>query len=193
MTVKIKRKGTHIEDSDISAFEQRIDINLPADYREFLAENNGGVPEANEFDIPGLNGGSGINEFLSIKEIEATKERLGERFFLNAWPIAHAEGGNYLCLVLGEQVGIYFWDHELEAEEEKLPSWENLFFLSNSFQDFLEMLQKFDPDEVEVPPGSKVVWVDPEFKKQIQRQEKRNKVREIIGGLFDKIKGIIKK
>lgn len=165
MGVRIKRKGPRIADGDISAFEQRFGIRLPEDYREFLQKNSGGVPVSNEFDIPQLDGASSINEFLSITEIEANKEEVGDRFLSNSWPIAYAEGGNYLCLVLGEKAGVYFWDHELEAEEGQLPSWNNMFRVADNFASFWSSLRPFDISNVELKPGQvQSIWVDPDFK-----------------------------
>ncbi len=164
MTVKIK-KGKKIKEKEIINFEQRNDIKLPNDYRNFLLENNGGVPETNEFDIPDINSGSGINEFLSIDELESIKKSLGERLLQNAWAIAYAEGGNYLCIVVGEKEGVYFWDHELEAEEGQPASWDNLFLVAENFDDFLASLRKFDINSVELKPGQvQKVWVNPDFK-----------------------------
>jgi hypothetical protein len=164
MTVKIK-KGKKISEKDLIAFEQRAGVKFPTDYRNFLIENNGGIPEANEFDVPGTNNGSGINEFLSIDDLEVTKKRLGNRLLPSAWAIAYAEGGNYLCLVIGEKKGVYFWDHELETEEELPASWDNMFLVSENFADFLSSLKKFDINEIELKPGQvQDIWVDPDFK-----------------------------
>ncbi len=164
MTVNIKQ-GKKISKDDIFSFEQRNGVKFPNDYREFLIESNGGVPETNEFDIPGSNNGSGINEFLSIEELESIKKSLGERLLPNAWVIAYAEGGNYLCLVVGENEGVYFWDHELEAKEGQSASWDNMFLVTDNFADFLFSLRKFDINKVELKPGQvQKVWVNPDFK-----------------------------
>jgi hypothetical protein len=63
---------------------------------------------------------------------------------------------------LGDNPGIYFWDHELEAEEQDLPSWKNMFLLATSFEHFWQSLRKFDPSQVVLKPGQvKSVWIDP--------------------------------
>ena len=165
MPVIIRLKKRPVGVNDMEGFESRIGMALPHDYREFLSEYNGGVPETNEFDIPGLNSGSGVNAFLSHEEIENEKKLLSDRFPPNAWPIAHTEGGNYVCLVLGERSGIYFWDHELEAEEGQPATWDNMFRLADSFSEFLLSLRPFDIDSLEIDPNRvEKVWQDPDFK-----------------------------
>jgi len=88
-------------------------------------------------------------------------------------PIAYAGGGNLVCISLEKGVyGVYYWDHELEPNEGELPSWNNMYFLSNSFSDFLKMLRKFDPSSIRLKPGQvKKAWIDPEFLKQVKKEQ----------------------
>ena len=168
MSIKITRKGRKISEEVIRNFERIIGSKLPEDYRKFLAEYNGGEPEANEFDIPDDDNSSGINEFLNINEIKKEKEILGKRLVPSAWPIAHAECGNLVCIIVGEKEGkIYFWDHEFEADENELPSWKNMFLLAPNFSEFWNSLKKFDPGKIELKPGQvESIWIDPDFLKE---------------------------
>lgn len=162
MSIRIKKPRKGISKQALSNFEASVGHSLPSDYREFLIKHNGGITETNEFDVPQINSGSGITEFLSVEEIVQQKKHLGERIVENAWPIAYAEGGNLVCIVLGDNSGIYFWDHELEAEEHDLPSWRNMFLLSTHFDHFWQSLREFDPSQVVLKPGQvQSVWVDP--------------------------------
>ncbi|WP_207689602.1 SMI1/KNR4 family protein [Desulfonema limicola] len=164
MTVQLK-KGINICEKEIIGLEQRLGIRFPSDYRYFLIENNGGTPETNEFDIPGLNCSSGITEFFSIDKIVSNKKILNDRLLTNAWPIAYAEGGNYLCLVIGKKAGIYFWDHELESEDSQGASWDNMFFISANFTSFLTSMRKFDISTIKLKPGQvQKIKVNPDFK-----------------------------
>lgn len=164
MLISIKKSNQPILKEEIRKLESVIGNKLPLDFRGFLLKYNGGIPETNEFDIPEGKNSSGVNKFLSIKEILREKKNLGSRLVEQALPIASAEGGNYVCLVLGDNSGIYYWDHELEGEEPNLPSWKNMFFLSQSFVKFEESLKKFDPSRVKLKPGQvKSAWIDPDF------------------------------
>jgi len=53
-------------------------------------------------------------------------------------PIASDSGGNQICLGINESFyeKIYFWDHEQETDE----SMENMYFLADNINDFLDGL-----------------------------------------------------
>ena len=88
----------------------------------------------------------GINEFLSVREIATKKEVLEERMPPSVWPIAFAEGGNYVCMDLQTKPGIYFWDHEFEQEEGVAPTWDNLTLLTDTFETFWQRLRTRNRD-----------------------------------------------
>jgi hypothetical protein len=165
MSIRITQRGLPAGEKQLRELKREIGSALPHDYFSFLQENNGGVPETNEFDIPVIGGGSGVNEFFSADEVLRQKRRLHDRVPPSAWPIAHAEGGNYICLACGPKIGVFFWDHELEEEEGEEPSWANMFLLAETFTEFLENLRKFDAGSVQLKPGQvKSAWMDPDFK-----------------------------
>ncbi len=146
--------------------EKTLGSQLPSDYREFLLQYNGGVPETNEFTIADTNNASGVNEFMGVEGIESQKRILGDRFPDNVVPIAYAEGGNLVCIALvGNDRGkVYFWDHELKAGSGDISSWENMFLIASSFRQFWELLRRFDPSQVQLDPDQvKSVWIDPDF------------------------------
>lgn len=161
MNIKIK-KNKRIDESEVIDLEMIIGTKLPTSYRDFLIENNGGIPDENEFDIIECKNSSGVERFMSVGQIKSVKKRLKDRFPVNSLPIANTENGNYICIVTGENEGIYFWDHELEVY---YSAWKNMIFLCKDFKDFLKMLRKFDISKIELMPGSvEIVWVDPDFK-----------------------------
>src|SRR5688572_2987530 len=45
----IRRSAAPISDADLAMVEHRLGLALPADYRQFLLEHNGGVPKRTEF------------------------------------------------------------------------------------------------------------------------------------------------
>ncbi len=69
-------------------------------------------------------------------------ETLRGRMPAELLPIGHDPGGNLICLAYrGEQRGtIYYWDHEMEAEEGEPATWDNLYPLAKSFTEFLNGL-----------------------------------------------------
>ena len=126
---------------------------IPSDFVAFLAARNGCGVDTSVFPV-GPDNSFGISVFLEADRIGREKALFGDRLSPQTWPIADAEGGNYLCQSRGEtgEWSVGFWDHELEEET----------FLSHSFAEFLELMEKFDPSSVELKPGQLIsVRIDP--------------------------------
>jgi hypothetical protein len=165
MAVKLVKKGKAITLGSLQELERLFSGELPADFKNFLTDSNGGKPETNEFYVPALKLSSGVNHFLSAEEILAKKESMKERFLDEAWPIAYAEGGNYVCLVSGKNAGVYYWEHENEAEEGFPATVKNMSKVADTFSDFFNSLRKFDITKIKLKSGQVTkVWVDPDFK-----------------------------
>jgi hypothetical protein len=69
----------------------------------------------------------------------------------NLLPIASDWSGNLICLSInGDDFGkIYFWSHEEEGELEsgKSPDYHNVYFVSNSFTEFINGLYEFEIED----------------------------------------------
>ncbi|MBX3432813.1 MAG: SMI1/KNR4 family protein [Pirellulales bacterium] len=99
---------------------------------------------------------SGVNRFIPVRQILAERKNI-EELSARAFPIAWAEGGNYVLIDLDAAGAVFFWDHET-AESTKL---------ADDFDGFLATLQPFNVDDIELKPGQvKSVWVDPDFLKE---------------------------
>lgn len=179
MAIKLTKSGPRIEEATVLRFESELGTHLPGDYRAFLLQHNGGVPETNDFDLPS-GGGSGVNLFYGLSgltdpvqpsDLRAERKRMVGRVPGHILPIGDAEGGNLVCISLsGQDRGaVYFWDHEEEAEEEESPSYQNLFKLADNFSDFWKNLREFDSTKVDVKPEQVLEsWIDPDFLKQLK-------------------------
>ena len=156
MAVQWRRSSIGAHEVDIHALEANIGARLPEDYRTFLLDHDGGEPEDNEFAIPGADNASGVNDFMSVKQIRGEIEGYGDRFPSGLIPIAFAEGGNLIFLALDDG-RVMFWDHELEGGSP-------FFTVAASFCAFWDALEKFDPTSVELRPGQvKSAWIDPDL------------------------------
>jgi len=151
MTLRLLKQAQGCRDGEFEQLSIRIGHSLPEDYEEFLRKANGGTPEPNL--LPLKHGDTlGVTEFLSANDVSEDKFALGQRLSANSWPIADAEGGNYVCLRLdGSRWKVTFWDHEVERE----------FPVADSFGEFLELLQPFQARDLLRPGQVKSVWVDP--------------------------------
>lgn len=143
----------------MDALEREIGARLPTAYRSFLLDSDGGVPQSNVFSIPGGDGSSGVNEFMSVADIRALRAEDPRRFPGHLVPVAHAEGGNLVFLDVRDG-SVHFWDHELED----VGPWRRL---DDDFGRFWDGLEKFDPSSVELDPADvQSVWVNPDLLKQ---------------------------
>lgn len=141
--MKIKDKNSYgkLPEIELEDFEKENDIKLPEDYRMFLLEYNGGVPQPNINRQPrtsvsyifGMHNGE---YYASLyKHIDIFKGRLP----FSTFPIASDPFGNlFIMSVHPESFGqIYFWDHEGEPEFQDGNNTENCSFVAYSFSEFL--------------------------------------------------------
>ncbi|EKS0980396.1 SMI1/KNR4 family protein, partial [Escherichia coli] len=69
------------------------------------------------------------------------KDRIPSEFF----PIAHDAGGNLILMgPNSDDNKIYFWDHEIEADEGDMPDMSNVYLISQSFSVFINSLYEVE-------------------------------------------------
>jgi hypothetical protein len=164
MPLDWERSGPGESIAAIESLETRLGMILPDDFRTFVREHGGGVPEANLLATAQADD-VGVTKLLSLEGILETKERLGSRCPPAMIPVADAEGGNLILLSL--PVGhVYFWDHELEEVDP-------FRFIANSFTAFWNALEPFDISSIKLQPGQDLGgWVDPELLREYGVQKK---------------------
>lgn len=145
VTIIYSKKPATLE--DISDFEREINSALPSDYKKFLMEYNGGQPQPDSFRFfSDRNDASSVDRFLSLgneKNSNLLKyyNNYKDRIPLGFIPIAHDAGGNLVIMKLKTNENkIYFWDHELEADEGVVPDMSNVYLINQSFSDFIDNL-----------------------------------------------------
>jgi len=149
MTVIKNNKGP-ISASEIDNLEQRLSIKLPAKYRDFLEEYNGGYPEPDGFLFKDESDGSSVDRFFGLHlgmhhNLEKYLDTYAGRIPKNLFPIARDPGGNLVVIGLSgdEKNKIYFWDHEREADGYE-PDMSNVHLVANGFDEFLGLLYEID-------------------------------------------------
>ena len=158
MKIKLKN-GKVASQEEISAVEAVLGCRLSASFRSFVQHNNGAEPDTNIFQI-GDNNGCGVNEFIPLDQIPKERTYI-EDIPEKAYPVAWAEGGNYVFIDEARGGAVFFWDHEVPGE---------IVALAPNFAAFLEMLEPFDVKSVKLKPGQvKSVWVDPKFLKRLKK------------------------
>ena len=144
-TLHFDEQGAPLQDADLDAFEQRVGVRLPIEYRSFLKMHNGGRVEPSTLCMEaGAYSTGHIQYFLSIgppmnvePKWEMFKDPARARMPPEHIPIAKCEGGDYLTLVVdGPKRGqIFYWNHEEEADEAY--TYDNLYFVAASLDDLL--------------------------------------------------------
>src|SRR5688572_15909649 len=117
MKVKLTR-GRPASQEQIVALERQLGEALHPDYLDFLSHDDGAKPESNIFDV-GTTNHSGVNGFIPVQEIVSEMARI-ENLPLRSFPVAWAEGGNYVFINQEERGAVFFWDHELPEQPIRL-------------------------------------------------------------------------
>jgi hypothetical protein len=145
----------------IGVFESKIGYKLPVQYSKFLEKYNGGYPEPDGFLFEDKSDGSSIDRFLILgsdeknNNLERYFEQYRSRIPEGLLPIARDPGGNLILigLIAEAEGGIYFWDHETEADETK-PDMSNVFFIAKDLNQFFSKLYEIDALIKQKPMGS---------------------------------------
>ncbi|WP_445369947.1 SMI1/KNR4 family protein (plasmid) [Methylomonas sp. BW4-1] len=157
--MKIKlNEGSHASDFDIDTLQKKVGVPLKPEFLEFVRNNDGSKPETNIFKV-NESIESGVNGFIPVRLIIREMSNI-ENLPENAFPVAWAEGGNYIFI--DQRIGgsVYFWDHEQP---------ENIFKLADGFSQFIDLIDPFDTGSIKLKPNQvKKAWIDPDFLKTIQ-------------------------
>ena len=150
--VTILNPGDPITPEQLNAFEERLNLTLPEDYRTFLLTYNGGRPKEAAFDFTrnGRKDGSWIGRLRGLTEKRGAnlEQMYGySRGFVAAhfFPIAPDAGKHALYLSLGQEDygAVYFGDTD-EVSEDGINT---MYFVAPSFTAFMNSL--FDDS---IPP-----------------------------------------
>lgn len=138
----------NISEEEVFKFEEKIGFSLPDDYKKFLLNCNGGVPEIkystfelNDFDESiGLQVLYGLNlpQNLDLREWNDEYE---DDLLDDCIIIGHGIGFGLIVLVNSiEFSGVYFWDHSFELESSSED--ENVYKIADTFKQFIDNLDE---------------------------------------------------
>ena len=143
----IKDNNPPATEERIAKFEGRLGRMLPEDYRAFLLEHNGGVPEWQDFFISDCNATVIVSRLFGLdrpsSDIEKWTEELKHSLSEELIVIGFDPGGNRLLLDLSDST-VWYWDsarHFPCSSDE-----ENTYEVASSFTDFINQLA---PDKSE--------------------------------------------
>ncbi len=137
-----------LSEDRLRAFEKKIGVTLPLDYREFLKQYNGGTPDPSGFWIQVDHDGSSVHQFYGLHDgprwcsIDGyTNIEIGVPGKL--LPIGDDGVSDFICLGIRdtEQGAVFFVDHEIHPYSEP-NSFEGITKIANSFSEFLSSLRE---------------------------------------------------
>lgn len=144
--MNIKGYG-NIKKEEIMEFECEIGFTLPDDYKEFLQNFNGGIPEIkySTFKLDDLEENIGLQVLYGLN--------LNENLDLREWFLEYEDDMLDGCIIIGhgigfgfvvlinntENSGVYFWDHSFELDNSSEE--ENVYKISDTFKEFIENLK----------------------------------------------------
>jgi hypothetical protein len=141
--------GPPLSDVQIATLEGQLGVSLPSDYAYFLREHNGGSPNPNVFPISGfdLDNQGILAYFFGVKTGAATGLVDSAQVFHNRvppelLPIATGAFGDLICLAVSgpDRHKVYFWFHEEESDDDEPPTYDNVYFVANSFTELINSL-----------------------------------------------------
>lgn len=140
MTVGYLRQEPPAPPERVAELEQRLRRPLPAAYRRYLTENDGGRLDDNHDAVQSVFGVGEVPDWANLwKKLDVYRGRVPEWLL----PVANDEYGNLFCLSLraSDEGSVWFWDHEEEADEGEPPAEDNLTFKAETWPRFLASLR----------------------------------------------------
>ncbi|HEY9007224.1 MAG TPA: SMI1/KNR4 family protein [Ohtaekwangia sp.] len=153
--MEMRHKLRDITQNDLKVLNEKLGFEVSPSYSNFLlTNNNGGQPIENTFrkfdENNKLLNEVGVNVFLGIDEnltcdLYHNSIILSDRIPSDLLPIAHDGIGNVICIGTGKDnfEKIFIWyDNERDLDES--PSYRDVEFLSDSFNEFINGLGQED-------------------------------------------------
>lgn len=147
MKIKGYRNVKNVKEEEILKFEDEIGFTLPNDYKEFLINYNGGVPEVkySTFTLNELQENIGLQVLYGLDleenlDLREWYEEYEDDLLDDCLIIGHGIGFGFIVLVNSPEVyGVYFWDNSFELENSSED--ENIYKISDTFRQFIDELK----------------------------------------------------
>lgn len=140
MSVGYRREAGPAPEEDIERLERRAGRPLPAAYRDYLRQHDGGRLVDNS---------EAVNEIFGVGPDAPKWANMWQKLDVYAdrvpsWllPVASDAAGNLFAVSLRDQDhgSVWLWDHEREADEDEPPNETNLQRKAPDWRTFLESL-----------------------------------------------------
>ncbi|WP_425396901.1 SMI1/KNR4 family protein [Aeoliella sp.] len=146
-------------EKQVAALEKKIGCKLPEEYRQFLMQRNGGLPNPFCVKIPGIEyiDNVGVGEFFHLKPSKPAWNELTQQIdrCVGVVPKGYlpvASEGDLFTLSLKPKTfgAIHWWNHETDEGDDDGNYYESAaYLLAGSFDEFLTRVATFLGDEAE--------------------------------------------
>jgi hypothetical protein len=142
MTVDYVRRETPAPLDLIARLEQRIGRALPASYRGYLLQQDGGQLDDNSEAVTTVFGLREGPDGDLWQQLDAYHDRIPQWLL----PVARDAFGNLFAVSLRDRDAgtVWFWDHEEEADEGEPPTTDNIELKAPDWPIFLASLSPID-------------------------------------------------
>jgi len=134
--------GSAASEAAIADLEAAVRCRLSKSFLSFLKTYDGAEPETN---VVSGKFACGVNRFIPAAQIASERTYI-EYLPRLGYPVAWAEGGNYVIIDEGENGSVYFWDHEIP---------EDIVRLADDFAGLLDFMEPFDINSIELKPPAR--------------------------------------
>jgi hypothetical protein len=138
-------------EQSVAAFEQQIGFTLPADYRQFLVENNGAEFFDQTFFVQDLDKEVMLQVLFGVTNPTSRGLTLG--YWLSEYEdelepgtliIGKDPGGSFLIYtVAGDDKGLYYWDKNYLFPQSS-ESEGNAYFIADTFTELRDLLRTYN-------------------------------------------------
>lgn len=145
-------ENTTVTEAQLTSLEEQLGTNLPADYRNFLLENNGVELLNQSFFVQDLNQEIKLQVLFGLHNVSSRGLTLS--YWLGEYEtelgpdtllIGKDRGGNFLLsTIAGEDLGIYYWDTQ-NFFPQSADGGGNTYFVADNFTIFCNALRDYTP------------------------------------------------
>ena len=152
MSYKIVDSAERLTAAQITAVERKLGRRIPSAFKKFLTMHNSGWPDppdfrmrkGNKIELGAIKSFLGIGTREETVNLDYVLSVFSDRMPPHMFPVARDPGGNFIVVSTrrNDNGKVFFWDHEHEADEGSPPTERNLYFIADSFEQFLDSLGK---------------------------------------------------
>jgi len=148
-------ENSTVTEEQLTTLEKQLGTALPADYRNFLLENNGVELLNQSFFVQDLDQEIKLQALFGLHNITSRGLTVGhwlaeyeDELGSNTLLIGKDRGGNFLLYtVAGEDQGIYYWDIQ-NFFPQSADGGGNTYFVADNFTAFCNTLRDYTPATV---------------------------------------------